>query len=50
MVPTNSAGRGTGRVVEDGADVNVLDMVKGINGLDTVGVKLVEHETDTRTT
>lgn len=48
---SNEKGRGrTGGVVENSANINVLDLVEGIHGLDTVGVELVEHETDTSTT
>ena len=38
------------RVVEDGADIHVLDLVKGIHRLDAVGIQLVEDEADSGTT
>lgn len=42
--------RGTRRVVENGSDIDILHMVEGIHGLDTVRVELVEHKADTSTT
>jgi hypothetical protein len=37
------------RVVQDGADIAVLDLIKRINALDTVVEELVENEADTST-
>ena len=42
--------RGTGRVVKNGANVNVLDLIEGVESLDTVRVEFVEHKADTSTT
>ena len=42
--------RRTGRVVENGADVTVLDLVERIDGLDAVVEQLMEHKADTCTT
>lgn len=41
--------RRTRRVVKYCADVNVLDLVERIHGLDTIGVEFVEDEADTGT-
>jgi hypothetical protein len=43
-------GRGSGRVVEDRSDINVLDLIEWVNGLDSIRVKLVEDEADPSTT
>ena len=37
------------RVVENGANVHILDLIKGVQRLDTIGEELMEHKTDTRT-
>jgi len=37
-------------IVEDGANVAVLDLIKGIDGFDTVIEELVEHEADASAT
>ena len=41
-------GAGAGAVVQDGPDVDVLDLVEGVDGFDAVGVELVEDKGDTR--
>ena len=38
--------RGAGRIVQDGPDVDVLDVVERIDGLDAVRIQLVEDEAD----
>lgn len=38
-----------GRVVQDGSNVGILDIIERVHRFDSVGIQLVEHKTDTRT-